>query len=87
MRTGSAPRERVGQHYIDLARGYQLAGDRDRSLATLQLARETSPQQTRYHPQVRETVLTLAESVGLFLHGLFNGKYGCRVDFFGVSSF
>jgi hypothetical protein len=62
MLTGSAPRERVGHHYIDLARGYQLAGDRDRSLATLQLARETSPQQTRYHPQVRETVLTLAES-------------------------
>lgn len=60
--SGSAPRERVGHHYIDLARGYQLAGDRDRSLATLQLARETSPQQTRYHPQVRETVLTLAES-------------------------
>lgn len=62
MLTGSAPRERVGHHYIDLARGYQLAGDRDHSLATLRLARETSPQQTRYHPQVRETVLTLAES-------------------------
>jgi transcriptional regulator with XRE-family HTH domain len=62
MLTGSAPRERVGHHYIDLARGYQLAGDRDRSLATLQLARETAPQQTRYHPQVRETVTTLAES-------------------------
>jgi transcriptional regulator with XRE-family HTH domain len=59
---GSAPRERVGHHWIDLARGYQLAGDRDRALTTLQRARETSPQQTRYHPQVRETVLTLAES-------------------------
>jgi transcriptional regulator with XRE-family HTH domain len=60
--SGSAPQERVGHHWIDLARAYQLHGDRDRSLATLQRARTTSPQQTRYHPQVRETVLTLAES-------------------------
>jgi transcriptional regulator with XRE-family HTH domain len=59
---GSAPRERVGHHWIDLARAYQLHGDRDRSLSTLQRAREISPQQTRYHPQVRETVLTLVES-------------------------
>jgi len=60
--SGSAPRERVGHHWIDLARAYQLHGDRDRSLATLQRAREISPQQTRYHPQVRETVVTLAEA-------------------------
>ncbi|HEX5407766.1 MAG TPA: helix-turn-helix transcriptional regulator [Pseudonocardiaceae bacterium] len=60
--SGSAPAERVGHHWIDLARAYQLHGDRDRSLATLQRARTTSPQQTRYHPQVRETVRTLAEA-------------------------
>jgi transcriptional regulator with XRE-family HTH domain len=58
--TGSAPRERVGHHWIDLARAYQLHGDRRRSLATLHLARRTAPQQTRYHPQVRETITTLA---------------------------
>jgi transcriptional regulator with XRE-family HTH domain len=58
----TTPRERIGHHWIDLARGYQLHGDRDRSLAALQAARRTSPQQTRYHPQVRETVITLAES-------------------------
>ncbi|AXX30640.1 Putative transcriptional regulator [Actinosynnema pretiosum subsp. pretiosum] len=57
----TTPRERVGHHYIDLARGYQLHGDRDRALHTLQIARRTSPQQVRYHPQVRETLLTLAE--------------------------
>lgn len=60
--SGSAPRERVGHHWIDLARAYQLHGDRDRTLATLHRARQIAPQQTRYHPQVRETVQTLAES-------------------------
>lgn len=58
----TTPRERIGHHWIDLARGYQLHGDRERSLAALQLARQTSPQQARYHPQVRETVITLAEN-------------------------
>lgn len=57
----TAPRERVGHHWIDLARAFQLHGDRDRSLAALSRARRTSPQQTRVHPQVRETVVTLAE--------------------------
>jgi transcriptional regulator with XRE-family HTH domain len=58
----TTPRERIGHHWIDLARGFQLHGDRDRSLGALQAARQTSPQQTRYHPQVRETVVTLAEN-------------------------
>lgn len=58
----TAPRERVGHHWIDLARAFQLHGDRDRSMAALHRARRTSPQQTRYHPQVRETVVTLAEN-------------------------
>jgi transcriptional regulator with XRE-family HTH domain len=57
----TAPRERVGHHWIDLSRAYQLHGDRDRALATLQRARRTAPQQMRYHPQVRETLITLAE--------------------------
>lgn len=57
----TTPRERIGHHWIDLARGHQLHGDRQRALAALQFARQTSPQQTRYHPQVRETVVTLAE--------------------------
>jgi hypothetical protein len=57
----TTPRERIGHHWIDLARGYQLHGDRDRAIGALQRARQTSPQQTRYHPQVRETVATIAE--------------------------
>ncbi len=58
----SAPRERVGHHWIDLARGYLLHGDHQRALATLNQARRTAPQQTRYHPQVHETVRALARA-------------------------
>jgi transcriptional regulator with XRE-family HTH domain len=58
----STPRERVGHHWIDLARGLQLHGDRSRALEALFRARQIAPLQTRYHPQVRETVATLAES-------------------------
>jgi len=57
----STPRERVGHHWIDLARAHQLRGDRERALSTLVEARRTSPQQVRCSPQVRETLLTLAE--------------------------
>lgn len=58
----TAPRERVGHHWIDLARGYLLHGDRDRTLATLMQARKTAPQQTRYHPMVAETLRSLART-------------------------
>ncbi|GAA5175129.1 hypothetical protein GCM10023321_80540 [Pseudonocardia eucalypti] len=58
----TTPRERVGHHWIDLARGLQLHGDRAGSLEALHRARRVSPLQTRYHPQVRETVATLAET-------------------------
>ena len=58
----TTPTERVGHHWIDLARGLQLSGDRARSLEALQRARLISPLQTRYHPQVRETVATLVQT-------------------------
>lgn len=58
----NAPRERVGHHWIDTARAYLLHGDRNRSLEALHKARVASPQQTRHHPQVRETVRILAET-------------------------
>jgi transcriptional regulator with XRE-family HTH domain len=56
----TTPVERVGHHWIDLARGYQLHGNRERTLKALSVARRVSPQQTRYHPSVHETVITLA---------------------------
>jgi transcriptional regulator with XRE-family HTH domain len=56
----SVPSVRRGHHYIDLARGYAMAGDHSGSLRCLQQARRIAPQQTRHHPMVRETVLAVA---------------------------
>ncbi len=59
--TGVTP-NRVSHHYIDLARGQVYVGDRNAALASLETARRIAPQQTRYHPQVRETVRMLART-------------------------
>jgi transcriptional regulator with XRE-family HTH domain len=53
------PRERVGHHWIDLARGQLYHGDRRRALVALQHARQIAPNQTRYHPMVHETIRVL----------------------------
>lgn len=50
------PRERLGHHYIDLARGFWLHGDRSAAFSALQIAKKIAPTQTRYHPMVHETV-------------------------------
>jgi hypothetical protein len=55
----TVPAIRRGRLYIDLARGYLMADDPAGGLRCLQEARRIAPQQTRYHPMVRETVLTL----------------------------
>lgn len=52
--------ERVAHHHIDLARAWMLHGDREQALINLNEARRVSPRRTRQHPQVRETVVTLA---------------------------
>lgn len=54
--------ERVAHHHIDVARAWLLHGDRHQALAHLNEARRVSPRRTRHHPQVRETVVTLAET-------------------------
>jgi hypothetical protein len=56
----SVPAVRRGHHYIDLARGHVMAGDNEGALRCLQEARRIAPQQTRHHPMVRETVLSIA---------------------------
>lgn len=56
------PSVRRGHHYIDLARGYVMAGDHAGGLRCLQQARQIAPQQTRHHPMVRETVLAIASA-------------------------
>lgn len=53
---------RVGHHWIDVARAWTLHGDRTKALGALREARRITPQQTRYHPQVHETVRILAET-------------------------
>lgn len=50
---------RAGRWYMDAARGWLDYGNRDKALAALQAARRVAPEQTRNHPQVRETVQTL----------------------------
>ncbi|MGI9064133.1 MAG: helix-turn-helix domain-containing protein [Pseudonocardiaceae bacterium] len=52
---------RLGHHHVDLARAWLLHGDRDKAFASLHAARQVAPQLTRYHPQVRETLVVLAE--------------------------
>lgn len=52
---------RLGHHHVDLARGWLLHGDRERAFGELHTARQIAPQLTRYHPQVRETLVVLAE--------------------------
>jgi len=54
--------ERVGHHFIDLARGYLLHGDKNKAFESLLTARRIAPQQTKFHPQVIETARMLARS-------------------------
>ena len=56
------PKERAGHHYMDLARGHFYNGDHASALGSLVTARRIAPQQTRYNPMARETVLALARA-------------------------
>ncbi len=56
----TTPRERIGHHCIDLARGYLIHGDKTKAFATLHEAKKIAPTQTRYHPMVHETIRVLA---------------------------
>jgi transcriptional regulator with XRE-family HTH domain len=60
--TPQTPPERAGHHYLDLARGQLLYGDRAGSLTSLLTARQIAPAQTRYHPLARETVYALGRA-------------------------
>jgi hypothetical protein len=48
--------ERIGHHWIDLARGYLLHGDKKKAFASLSEARRLVPTRTRYHSMVHETI-------------------------------
>lgn len=53
---------RQGHHWQDTARAWLLAGQPNQALRALNRARVVAPQQTRHHPQVRETVRLIAEA-------------------------
>lgn len=50
---------RKAAHLVDRARAEMETGRTERALGSLLKAREMAPQQTRYHPRVRETVRAL----------------------------
>jgi transcriptional regulator with XRE-family HTH domain len=52
-------RSRAGHHWMDLGRAHAWEGHSEQALDCLHQARRTAPQQTRYHPTVRETVQAL----------------------------
>jgi len=56
----TAQRERAGHHFIDLARGHLLHGNKKKAFAALRRARKIAPAQTRYHPMVHETIRVIA---------------------------
>ncbi|MCD9144684.1 helix-turn-helix domain-containing protein [Streptomyces albireticuli] len=53
------PAMRAGQVHIDLARSHLWTGQDEAAFRSLLDAQRVAPQQTRYHPQVRETVVQL----------------------------
>ncbi|WP_255955633.1 helix-turn-helix domain-containing protein [Streptomyces odontomachi] len=52
-------RSRAGHHWMDLSKAYAWEGTPEQALDCLQRARRIAPQQTRYHPTARETVIAL----------------------------
>ncbi|MGW4111121.1 helix-turn-helix domain-containing protein [Actinosynnema sp. NPDC004786] len=53
---------RMGHYHIDVARAYLMQGDYDNVIGEIHRARQLSPQQTRYHPQVHEMIRALARA-------------------------
>jgi hypothetical protein len=49
------PRSRASHHHAEVARALMWTGHTEEAFRELQRAREAGPQQTRYHPVVRQT--------------------------------
>ncbi|MFV8133230.1 helix-turn-helix domain-containing protein [Streptomyces syringium] len=56
------PADRISHHWIDTARAQMWTGKNDAALASLLKARKAAPQQTKYHPSVRETLTGLVRA-------------------------
>ncbi|MEU6550197.1 helix-turn-helix transcriptional regulator [Streptomyces sp. NPDC046915] len=63
-------RSRAGHHWMDLGRAHAWEGHPEQALDCLHQARRIAPQQTRYHPTVRETVLALTRQERTRSHSL-----------------
>jgi hypothetical protein len=64
------PQMRVGRYHIEMARAYVEMGRTEQALKALRAARTVAPQQTRYHPFVREAVGTLVRRQRMASEGL-----------------
>ncbi|WP_329453472.1 helix-turn-helix domain-containing protein (plasmid) [Streptomyces sp. NBC_01724] len=49
------PKSRTSHHYAELARAEMWTGNLDSAFRNLQKARQSAPQQAKYHPTVRDT--------------------------------
>ncbi|MFF3358806.1 transcriptional regulator [Streptomyces sp. NPDC002917] len=49
------PKSRTSHHYAELARAEMWTGSLDSAFRSLQKARQSAPQQAKYHPTVRDT--------------------------------
>jgi transcriptional regulator with XRE-family HTH domain len=72
-------RSRAGHHWMDLGRAYFWADRPDQALDCLQRARKVAPQQTRYHPTARETVLAMKRR-----ERVRNGSLAQYADWIGI---
>lgn len=75
------PATRAGHHYIDLARAQVLTGNRTETLAALAAAKRIAPEQTQYHPMVRETTRAL-----LTLHRRSNPELTAFTTWLGIEN-
>lgn len=75
------PSTRAGHHYIDLARAQVLIGNRAETLTALTAAKRIAPEQTHYHPMIRETTRAL-----LTLHRRSNPELTAFTTWLGIES-
>lgn len=55
---------RTAHHHMDMGRAFEKVGQPKKALQSLMTARAQAPDQTRYHPTTRETVLALLRTRG-----------------------
>ncbi|MEK8143514.1 hypothetical protein NKH18_19705 [Streptomyces sp. M10(2022)] len=72
--------DRMGHFWIDTARSQLWTGKTDAALSSLLKARTIAPQQTRYHPGVRETLTGLVHTARHTPDTLINYASWCGIQ-------